>query len=192
MDMRKHLGVALVGLMLLGAGCAGQSLPRAEEIDQSAITTYTEATTGLTFDYPSAWGEVSVSRELAGFDTGKRATISFSHGPMSLTAASADYSEGVGEGTPTYFTVRQGSGDFSTATSAAASLAQPFKIVSWERVADDAYRMTYDAQRYGGDVRMVAYLFTPWSVRGFSTLMVNGSVDPASFSEIETVVRSIH
>ncbi len=162
------------------------------ECAPSATKTYTDADVGLSFDYPVRWGDVRVSRELVGIDAGKRVTLGFTDEErVSLTAASVDYSEGVGEGTPMYFTVRPGSADFSSAQTAAMALAQPFRIVSWEPIADGIYRMTHDASRYGGDVRMVSYLFPARANPQYATLMVNASADQDIRSDVEALVRSV-
>lgn len=197
--MRKPLGAVLIGLTLLGAGCAGPSLPLAkgepEGVNQSATTTtYTEPTTGLTFDYPSAWGEVRVSRELPAMDTGKRLSFGFTENDrISMTAASADYSEGVGEGTPGYFTLRGQLVNLASASSAAKSLRQEFDILTWERVDLGHFRMVHNGG-LGGNALAVSHLLTTWSApEGFSTLMVN--VYPVDFrstkftaEEAETVM----
>lgn len=196
MYMRKHFGIALIGLTLLGAGCAGKSLPLAkgepEGVNQSAIVTYTESTTGLTFDYPSAWGEIRVSREVKSIDTGKRVSIGFSKAPrVSLVAVSADYSEGIGEGTPNYFTFKEGA-NLSTTTTVASALKQSFAIVSMERVEDGVYRMTHNATTYGEDTpRAISYLFTKWSAPGFTTLMATAPDRSNVLPEFEALVQSI-
>lgn len=175
MFIRTSLGIALVGLLLAGASCA-PAVP-APEAPAPTLTTYAEPATGLAFDYPSSWGEVRVSRELPAMDTGKRLSFGFTENDrVHLHAVSADYSEGIGEGAPTYFTVQPAGGDPATAADAARFLRQEFDMLTWERLADGHYRMVHNGG-LGGDALVVSHLRTSWKApAGFSTLMVNARV----------------
>lgn len=165
---RTSLGAVLVGLLLVGVSCA----PTAPERQTPTTTTYTEATTGLTFDYPSSWGDVRVSREIAGIDMGSRATFSFSaNDRVSMTAASVDYSEGVGEGAPGYFTLREA----AMQPASAAALTQRFDVITWERLEPGLIRMVHD-NAYGRHGLVASYLVTDFAAYGFATIMVNTRV----------------
>lgn len=162
------------------------------ECGASATKTYNDADAGISFSYPVSWGEVRAHRELPDIDTGKRLTLTFTaEDRVSLTAASADFSEGVGEGTPQYFTLQPGKHDFSTPASAAASITQPFSIVSFQPFREGIYRMTHDAAGYGTPVRTVSYLFTDRRGPVFATLMVNAKADASLLPAVEALVESI-
>ncbi|HCM67716.1 MAG TPA: hypothetical protein DIS62_01770 [Candidatus Kerfeldbacteria bacterium] len=78
--------------------------PQTEEIDTSDWLTYRDEELGISFKYPANYS-VSIGRELQGFDVGLRKNISVAHGDdvvLGLIATSADYGEGVGEGTKGY------------------------------------------------------------------------------------------
>lgn len=174
----------LTGVVLAGAACAPAA--PAPQAPTPTTTTYTEAATGLTFDYPSTWGEVRVSHGLPAMDTGKRLSFGFSQNDrVHLNAVSADYSEGVGEGTPEYFTLREQLVNLTTAASAARSLRQNFDILTWQRVDLGHFRMVHNGG-YGQDALIVSHLLTTWAApEGFATLMVNarmGDFRPTKFT----------
>lgn len=175
MFTRTSFGAVLVGLLLVGAACAPAAQQPAPQPPTTA--TYTEPATGLTFDYPSAWGEVRVSRELPAMDTGKRLSFGFTENDrVHLHAVSADYSEGIGEGAPTYFTVRSPGSDPTSAADAARFLRQEFDILTWQRIGSGHFHMVHNGG-LGGDALIVSHLLTAWKApEGFSTLMVNARI----------------
>ncbi len=168
----------IFGLALLGAGCA--AAPAAPKTDAppvgaeaSKLTNYTESISGISFVYPSAWGNVMVSREVPAVDRGKRVFLRFSdNNRVSLAAVSADFAEGVGEGTPDYFTLSDRAQTLDTATAAARAFPQRFDILFWKKFVGGVYQMIHDAS-YARHQVVISYLLTDLSAPGFDTLMVN-------------------
>lgn len=175
----KTVGTSAALLLFLGAGCGvpPANTPTSQQQVSAATRVFEDSMLGVSFSYPSSWGTVQLKDATApGFDTGTRKRVTFTNNQgIRVVFFTSDYTEGVAEGAPEFFSVKGGFTEGMPATNLQQRLEPNMNILSARLHEDGWYRLVSNATYTRTQLRLT-YIHPQFSNSLYTRVMVIADV----------------